>query len=172
MATETEGGTEEDAPANSTLYVMAVRLSFLTAGFVLAALYVENTYGRIRLGNLYYPYFVISMLGLVGLTVYAEELRRLVGRDSDRGTAESVKAAAREWWRSIGLVLIGLVYLFAIDKLGFFISSALAMIALMVVGGLRDTKQIVGVTVLVLALVYLLFVRLMGLQPPEGAFGI
>lgn len=159
---------EESAPTKSTAYVAVVRLSFITAGFVLAALYLQNTYGRIRLGNLYYPYFVIAMLALFGVTVYIEEVYGLFGRSADLDFVESVKVTLREWRRPIGLVLIGSVYLFIIDLAGFFSSSALAMVALMLVGGARDTKQIVGVTVLVLALVYLLFVRLMGLQPPEG----
>lgn len=158
----------ESAPTKSTAYVAVVRLLFITAGFVLAALYLKNTYGRIRLGNLYYPYFVISMLILFGVTVYIEEIYGLFGRSAELDFLESMKVTVEEWRRPIGFVLIGTVYLFIIDLVGFFSSSALAMVALMLVGGSRDTKQIVGVTLLVLALIYLLFIQLMGLQPPEG----
>lgn len=165
MQNDEEG---ENAPTKSTAYVAVVRLSFITAGFVLAALYLESTYGRIRLNNLYYPYFVISLLGLFGVTVYIEEIYGLLGRSPDLDFVESLRVTLEEWKRPIGLVLIGTVYLFIIDLVGFFSASALAMVALMLVGGARDAKQIVGVTLLVLALVYLLFVRLMGLQPPEG----
>lgn len=167
MQNDEEG---ESTSTKSTVYVAAVRLSFITAGFILAALYLQNTYGRIRLGNLYYPYFVILMTVLFGVTVYIEEIYGLLGRSPDLSFGESVKLTVEEWKRSISLVVIGISYLFIIDLAGFFASSALAMIALMIVGGSRDPKQIVGVTLLVLALVYILFVRLMGLQPPEGIF--
>lgn len=167
MSTQTDE-EGENTSTKSTVYVAVVRLSFITAGFILAALYIENTYGQIRLENLYYPYFVISMLSLFGITVYIEEIHRLVGRSPDTDFVESVKITLREWKRPIGFVLIGTIYLFIIDYIGFFASSALAMVALMLVGGARDTKQIIAVTLLVLSLVYLMFVRLMGLQPPEG----
>lgn len=165
MQNDEEG---ESGPTKSTAYVTVVRLSFITAGFILAALYLESTYGRIRLNNLYYPYFVISLFGLFGVTVYIEEIYELLGRSPDLDFVESLRVTLEEWKRPIGLVLIGTVYLFIIDIFGFFSASALAMVALMIVGGSRDAKQIVGVTLLVLALVYLLFIRLMGLQPPEG----
>jgi len=170
MSMQNDEEEGENTPTKSTAYAAVVRLSFITAGFVLAALYLESTYGRIRLGNLYYPYFVISLLGLFGVTVYIEEIYGLFGRSPDLDFVESVKVTLKEWRRPIGLVLIGTVYLFIIDIVGFFSASGLAMIALMLVGGSRDTKQIVGVTLLVLVLVYVLFVRLMGLQPPEGMF--
>jgi hypothetical protein len=174
--TVTEDGsddTDTDETSHlSTAYVAAVRFAFPVAGFVLAVLYIENTYGRIRLDNLYYPYFVIAMLGLFGLTIFVDEVRDLLGRSPSTSFGDSVRARAEKWKRSIGLVFIGLVYLATIEWVGFFVTSFLAMVAIMALGGLRDLKKMIGVSILVLGAIYLLFIRLMGLQPPVGVFGI
>lgn len=162
----------EDTSHLSTGYVALVRFAFPMAGLVLAVLYVENTYGRIRFSNLYYPYFVISMLALFAATVVVDELRDLRGRSPDVSFVDSVKRRAAKWNRSIGLVAIGVLYIGAIELAGFFPSSFAGMIAIMALGGLRDPKTMVGVTLLVLALVYLLFIQLMGLQPPEGVLAL
>lgn len=167
--TQTEESAEtEDQSAPSTAYVALVRLLFPTAAFILAILYVENTYGRIDLGNLHYPYFVIAMLVLLVLSVYVDEIRRLYNHDADERFAESVRNAIEEWRRSIGFVFAGVAYLALIDVIGFFVSSFLGMIAIMLIGGLRDPKLIIGGTVVVLTLVYVLFVMIMGLNPPTG----
>jgi hypothetical protein len=171
MATEMEDD-EADGPTKSTAFAAVVKLSFLTAGFALAALYVKNTYGQIRLENLYYPYMVVSLLVVFGLTVYIQELHDLYHWSPDLDFAESLRLTYEEWRRSIGFVVVGIVYIYLIDIIGFFIASALGMVALMLIGGLRDPKQILLVTAVVLGLVYGLFIRVMGLQPPSGAFGL
>lgn len=171
--TQTENG-EDDTPTRSKAFVGAFRLAFPTAGLILAALYINSTYGRIRPSNLYYPYFVISMLALFSLTVFVDDIRALKARDeeSDLDFTESVRRAAYEWRRSIGFTAIAIVYIAAIPYIGFFVSTLFAMVGIMLVGGLRDPKLISVSTVLVLVLIYVMFVRIMGLQPPEGVFGI
>ncbi|WP_418283014.1 tripartite tricarboxylate transporter TctB family protein [Halorubrum sp. DTA98] len=165
-------GDDDDTSRLSTAYVTLVRFAFPVAGLVLAALYIENTYGELRRSNLYYPYFVISMLVVAVVSVSVTELRDLWGRSGDLTFAESVRHRARKWNRSIGLVFVGIVYIGTIDFLGFFPASFAGMIAIMLLGGLRDPKVMVGVSVLVLVAVYGLFIQLMGLQPPEGVLGI
>lgn len=169
-AASTDDG--EDTSRLSTAYVTLIRFAFPVAGLVLAALYIENTYGELRRSNLYYPYFVISMLVVAIVSVSITEIRDLWGRSGDLTFAESVRRRARKWNRSIGLVFVGIAYIGTIDFLGFFPASFAGMIAIMLLGGLRDPKLMIGVTVLVLIAVYGLFIQLMGLQPPEGVLGI
>lgn len=163
---------EEDTSHLSTAYVTLVKFAFPIAGVVLALLYVENTYGRIRTSNLYYPYFVISMFGLFTVTVVVDEVRDLWHRDPVESFMKSARSRVVKWNRSIGLVAIGTVYIGLIELVGFFPSSFLGMIAIMALGGLRDPKTMVGVTLLVLLAVNLLFIQIMGLQPPQGVLGI
>lgn len=167
--TETEEDPEtEDQSAPSTMYVALVRLAFPTAALILAALYVENTYGRIDFGNLHYPYFVIALLVIFTLSVYVDEIRRLYNHSSGEQFTESIRNAVEEWQRSIGFVAASVGYLSLIDVIGFFVSSFFGMIAIMLIGGLRDPKLILGGTVGVLTVVYVLFVTIMGLNPPTG----
>lgn len=156
----------------SNLFAAIVRFAFPTAALILAALYVENTYGRIRTENLYYPYFVIGMLVLLTVTVYVDELRKLYRRDARESFVESVRASVYEWQRSIGLVIVGIVYIMLIDVIGFFIATFFGVIAVMLVGGLRDPKIIAGGTLFILVFIHVLFIQLMGLQPPEGPLGL
>jgi hypothetical protein len=165
-------GGPEDEHAYSTGYLALVRLSFPTAILILAILYVENTFGNIRTENLYYPYFVIGLLIFFLGVVYTREIRRLLQVESDEKLTTSLRVAYDKWQRSIGLVIIGVVYIFLIEVIGFFPSTFVSMIAIMLVGGLRDPKLIIGGASIVVALIYVMFVQGMGLAPPEGMFGI
>lgn len=156
----------------SNLFAAIVRFIFPTAALILAALYVENTYGRIRMENLYYPYFVIGMLVLLAVTVYVDELRKLYRRNASESFIESVRASVYEWQRSIGLVIVGVVYLMLIDIIGFFLATFFGIIAVMLVGGLRDPKIIAAGTLFILVFIHILFIQLMGLRPPEGPLGL
>jgi hypothetical protein len=162
----------KEAPTKGTAHVAVVKLLFPTAGILLAALYVANTYGRIRPSNLYYPYFVIGLLAFLTATVYVDEIRDLWGRAGDLSFVESVRRTAKQWNRSIGLTLTAVVYLWLIEPIGFFAATFLGMIGIMLVGGLRDWKTMIAVTVIMLMLIYIAFIRLMGLQPPVGPLGV
>lgn len=167
-----DNDSEDTDSERSNLFAAIVRFVFPTAALILAALYVENTYGRIRTENLYYPYFVIGMLVLLTATIYVDELRKLYRRDASESFVESVRASVYEWQRSIGLVIVGIVYLMLIDIIGFFLATFFGVIAVMLVGGLRDPKIIAGGTLFILVFIHVLFIQLMGLRPPEGPLGL
>lgn len=169
---DTTAEESEETAHLSTAYVALVRFAFPIAGVVLALLYIESTYGRIRVSNLYYPYFVISVFGLFTVTVIVDEIRDMWGRDAHVSFVPSIKRRAMKWNRSIGLVVIGVIYIGVIELVGFFPASFGGMVSVMALGGLRDPKTMVGVTLLVLVAVYLLFIQIMGLQPPQGVLGL
>ncbi len=170
-STEAEEGAT-NRPTPSTSAVALFRLAFPLAGLVLAVLYVESTYGRIRLNNLYYPYFVIGVLGVLTATVFATELRQLLEYDGEQSFVESVREAAFEWRRSIGFTVVAVAYLWLIEPLGFFPATALGMIGVMLVGGRRDPLWIAISTLLIVVFVYVMFVQIMGLRPPRGVLGL
>lgn len=171
--TSTETGEEAtNRPARSTAAVALYRLAFPITGLLLAILYVENTYGRIRLDNLYYPYFVIGILSVLTLTVFAGEIRDLMGRTSEMGFKESVSDAVIEWKRSIGFTVVAIVYIWLIEPIGFFIATAIGMVGVMLVGGRRDPLWVSITTALILVFVYVMFVQIMGLRPPSGPIGL
>lgn len=166
-------GLEENKEAEkettpSTGFIALVRLAFPTTVLLLTVLYVENTYGRISIENLYYPYFLIVISIILLGTVYIHEIRYLYNYNSNKGLLESIKKSYTKWNRSVGFVIAGLAYLSVINVIGFFISSFIGMIVIMLIGGRRDPKLILGSTIATLVLVYVLFVMVMGLNPPQG----
>lgn len=171
--TSTEAENEAtDRPAHATSALAVFRLAFPIAGLLLAALYVESTYGRIRLSNLYYPYFVISVLSILTLIVFANEIRSLIGHQSELGFKQSARRSLTEWRRSIGFAFVAIVYIWLIEPVGFFIATAVGMVSVMVVGGRRDPLWISIVTGIILVFVYVMFIQVMGLRPPQGPLGI
>ncbi len=171
--TSTEAENEAtDRPAHATGTLAVFRLAFPIAGLLLAALYVESTYGRIRLSNLYYPYFVIGVLSLLTLVVLVNEVRALVSHQSELGFKQSARRSIIEWRRSIGFAFVAIAYIWLIEPIGFFIATAIGMVGVMVVGGRRDPLWISIVTGIILVFVYVMFVQIMGLQPPQGPLGI
>lgn len=169
--TEAEEETTDNSP-RSTGAIALFRLALPIAGLLLAALYVESTYGRIRLNNLYYPYFVISVLVILILTIFVSEARDLSGRQSELGFTESVREAVLEWKRSIGFTIVAIAYIWLIEPLGFFIATTIAMVSIMLVGGRRDPVWISISTAIIVVFVYVMFVQIMGLQPPQGPLGL
>ena len=170
-STEAEAG-ESNRPAPSSSAIALFRLAFPMAGLLLAVLYVESTYGRIRLANLYYPYFIIGVLALIALTVLVDELRAYRSRPSGKAFADTIREAAYEWRRSIGFTVVATVYIWLIEPLGFFLATVFGMMAVMVVGGRRNPIWIAVSTALIIAFVYVLFIQIMGLRPPTGPLGL
>ncbi len=170
-STEAEEGAT-NSPARSTSAIALFKLAFPVAGLILGALYVESTYGEIRLSNLYYPYFVIGVLALLTVTVLVDEFRELRAWSGELGFVESVTTTADEWRRSIGFTIIAVAYIALIEPIGFFIATAFGMVGIMLVGGRRDPLWISVVTGIIVVFVYIMFIQIMGLRPPTGPLGL
>lgn len=166
----------DEATANhrtrSTGAIALFRLAFPLVGVLLAILYVESTYGRIRLENLYYPYFVISVLGVLTLTVFATEFYGLIGRKGELSFVYSVRSALSKWNRSIGFTFVAIAYIWLIEPIGFFIATIVGVVGAMLVGGQRDPLRISISTVLIVVFVYVMFIHIMGLRPPQGPLAL
>lgn len=137
---------------------------------VFVMLYLNSVVGRIAISNLYYPLFVITALLALLLTVYIEELRDVYRSyvEYDISVRTELMSLLDEWKQSIGLLVVSIAYLYVIPVLGFFSASVIAMIIIMPLGGYRDWRIIVGTTIGILVLIYVLFVVVANLQPPEG----
>jgi len=166
----------ENVPAEESHDTLAVgeeiilRLLLPTAVIVLAMLYVNSVQGRIALPNLRYPYFVIAVLSLLSISIYFEEIFKItqIRKEENRPPfSNSVVTRARKWQKSIMLAVSGFIHLWLINFLGFFASSVLLMVAVMVIAGERDYRKIVLVTAIVLFAVWL-FTRFLNLTPPGG----
>lgn len=146
----------------------AVRLMLPVALLLLSANYVRETWGTIRAQNLQYPYFVIGSLAVLILLVLIDEFRTLQSMDRDVRTVDALNAYVDEWRVSILFAVIAVVYVGLISVTGFFSASVVAMGAAMYVAGVREYRMGLIVTVGVLGLVWLMFVELVGINPPSG----
>lgn len=148
------------------------RLVLPTAAIVLSILYVNSVHGRISMSNLRYPYAVIGVLVVLTLAVYLQEVRAIwrIRRNEDRPPfVDSITDRVHKWWKSITLAISGFIYLWLVEFLGFFVSSALLIASLMVVAGERDYRRVILITVTVLVVIQL-FINFLNLAPPEGLF--
>lgn len=64
------------------------------------------------------------------------------------------------------IVLSSFVYIIMFEKIGFFISTNIFLLFAMVILGNRDPKQIIGILAGINLIVYLFFIKLLGLQLP------
>ena len=74
----------------------------------------------------------------------------------------------KEWINPMIIFLIVLVYVFMIDKIGFFVSSAIVMPGIMLFMGYKKPLPMILTTVGMLGFIYILFVTQLKLRMPQG----
>lgn len=146
----------------------ATRFLFPIALVLLSINYINETWGRIRISNLQYPYFVIGMMCLLLALVAIEEVGVLRQIDRDVTLSEAVREYFDEWRVSIIFGAIAISYVWLISVIGFFSASFAVLIVAMYAAGARSYKIVTVVVVGVLALVWLMFVEVLGVSPPSG----
>ncbi len=72
--------------------------------------------------------------------------------------------------RVVATVLIFLIYIFMIDFLGFFISSFIFIIILMLSFGVRQWIKLISVPIILLLFLYFLIKKILFFPLPEGIF--
>ena len=166
--------TEEDETSDIAWQIYALlRLSIPIASTVFIILLLNSIVGRITIENLYYPIVVTGVIIALLASIYISEILEIIShrREASHDLAVNVRALWDEWNKSAGFLLVAIIYLLVLPYLGFFIASVFAMIALMVIGGYRNPLYILATVAIVLALIYVLFVEIANLTPPEGVFG-
>jgi len=72
--------------------------------------------------------------------------------------------------RVIIIVIIFLIYIFMIDFLGFFLSSFIFIIILMLSFGVRQWKKLISVPIIILLFLYFLIEKILVFPLPKGVF--
>lgn len=72
--------------------------------------------------------------------------------------------------RVVAIVIIFLIYIFMIDFLGFFISSFVFIIILMLSFGVRQWIKLISVPIIILLFLYFLIKKILFFPLPEGIF--
>lgn len=74
----------------------------------------------------------------------------------------------KEWINPLIIFAFVLLYVFMIDKIGFFVSSAIIMPAIMVFMGYKKPLPMILTTIGTLGFIYILFVTQLKLRMPQG----
>ena len=95
-------------------------------------------------------------------------------QNSDGEEAATATPSTPISWRKRGqqIAIFGmpLLYLWAMHRIGFFVASPLFIAAYLYVLEVRNWRHILGVTVIILALLFYVFVRLFYVAVPVGAW--
>jgi len=145
-------------------------LVFPTVALLFLSAYFWNTYGDITLSNLTYPYTILVLTLLLLVSVYVSEVRRVFEQRDQYSltTKESVLHTYEEWKLSLGVSIIAIGYVSVLDIIGFFTSSTITILAIMYMSGVTSYKLLIGITTITIVGVYLLFVGVLDIRPPEG----
>ena len=84
--------------------------------------------------------------------------------------APSMPVSWRKRGQQIAIFGMPLLYLWAMHRIGFFVASPLFIAAYLYVLEVRNWRHILGVTVIILALLFYVFVRLFYVAVPVGAW--
>lgn len=157
---------------------LGFQLIFPAIVLVFIGLYVQNTYGRLEISNLVYPYSVIGVLFVLTLGVSIREVyTHLSGQSQNESSEEtalerSISERVKYNKKPIFAAGAAVVYPLLIESIGFFPASAVTLAGLMRALGVQSWRQIAVTTILLLAGIYFMFVEILGLRVPQGVLGI
>lgn len=110
------------------------------------------------------------VVGATGQAIIKLMDRSASDQDDDENDA---KPAVMTWQKRVQqLAIFGmpLLYLWAMHRIGFFVASPLFIMAYLWVLEVRNWRHILGVTAIILALLFFVFVRLFYVAVPVGAW--
>lgn len=163
----------EDDREMSLLVAIVHKMALPVLFFSFGVAYFLNTWGRISLSNLQYPYFALAILLAVTAVVAAQNIYELyVTRDQyDRGTVETVEETWADWHLSVKVFLFSLVYIALIGPLGFILATLVFLIGGMRLAGVDNWLYAIGYGLVTFVLVYLTFITVLDLYVPAGPLG-
>jgi len=171
MASESENpstNTEPQSVQFSQALSAITRFILPIALLLLALNYVRVTYGDISWRNLRYPYLIIASMIILTLLIMFEEIIELRNTDFTVSTREAVENYVSTWRIPIKFAFLLVLYAILIPTLGFFSGSAVFMIGSMYVTSVGNRAVAAGVIIGTLVLIWLLFVEIVNIRPPQG----
>ncbi|MFP8954912.1 tripartite tricarboxylate transporter TctB family protein [Natrialbaceae archaeon A-arb3/5] len=165
--TNADNSQSESVPVSVPLSAV-LRYLIPIAVLLLSANYVNETYGRIRAENLYYPYLIIGVMCTLSLVVILEETIDLRSVQRDIGTRQALAQYVDRWRVSISLAVLTVIYVVLIPILGFFSASVILMAASMYATGVQRRRLAALVIVATLSVIWVMFIEILGIQPPSG----
>ena len=145
----------------SGLFLLAI-----AAGYYWAALGIPRSSLSDEVGAAGLPTVLAVILAALGLLIVVRGLviRRPVAAAAD---AEEAEAPPR---RAFGLLAIGAAYVFVVPYLGYVASIALLIAVVAIYEGLRPSWRLPAIALAGAAFLWVLFVKLLGVQQPPGLF--
>ena len=146
-------------------------LSFLSLGaytWMRCGSFHADAFSRPGLSSSFFPELSLLFLGGLSLALLAKGL-------ANRSAVVPVKENASRLDRSqirqvVAITVTMLAYVHLIEPLGYYLSSVLAMIAVMVILGIRSRLRLLLVPVGLMVVVYLFFELTLKIMIPRGLF--
>jgi len=130
-----------------------------------------------------FPRVVIIIMGILSLALLLQSAltagqkseRRVLQSDRVNDKKDADPANPFPWWTLCGCFLVILVYFAVMERLGFYISGFLFFIAATFTLGRQDLTirkggMQVGIAFIFMAVLYILFNKLLAVQTPKGLF--
>ena len=108
----------------------------------------------------FFPRFTLACMGLLACILIVQDL---VGRGSTNKGKEIFISR-----QMVGLTAIAAGFVFSLKMFGYFISSPLLLLIIMISLGERSLKKIILITLITPALLYLFFDRFLDILLPSG----
>lgn len=142
--------------AGLALAILAALIAWSTSQMQVAAQYA-------KVGPQVFPYVASVALAILGACFIVQSL----GSGSEKLDADTDDTD----WKAIALILLGFVFeILFIKTLGFILASAILFWAVALAFGSRRYVRDVAIALIVSAMAYFVFTKLLNLQLPAGIF--
>ncbi len=143
--------------------LMAERLVAISIILAAGFMYTQTTGWPQRAGA--FPQF--AEVGIMVLA-FGMLLRSLTARDKERLKGMVKLDFSYTAWKPVYVMLLGVIYSFAVFKIGFYVTSFFFYFIAAYMTGLRDHKLILLTAVILFPLLYAFFTLALGAFLPEG----
>ncbi len=124
-----------------------------------------------ELAPAFWPQIIMTLLVFIGVTIVGAEFATMKRRKTEENTKarskESFSLSVKAFRFLIAFGLLLLTY-FSIDYLGMLLSTAINLVCFLLLGNVRSTKMLIGLSVLLPCFLYVFFVYVANVPLPVG----
>lgn len=113
------------------------------------------------------PQYVIALLFLLTIGLFISALPKKTKNDA-QDNVEKKKEEPIIFKRVMGVLIISLLYVFLLDKIGFYITTAFYLTIVMYFLGIKNYKLILFITVFFTSIIFIIFKFLLEVSTPKG----
>ncbi|WP_099355148.1 tripartite tricarboxylate transporter TctB family protein [Fredinandcohnia onubensis] len=129
---------------------------FILLFFSLCFIFYMNLYSNLPFETILFPMILMGILCICSIKLIIQGFIK----------RRQLKMPEFNWNRVTLLIILGLVYVYILDFLGFIITTILFLFTLLLIAGNRKPIQLISITVVTTVGVYLIFEKLLNVYLP------